>query len=75
MQSGWLLSFSQPMRNLYSNTTTNNISRLVIDLKINDKALSKKKEYKKKSKFIITIDAGHGGIDPGAINLGKKEKN
>ena len=29
----------------------------------------------KKSKFIITIDAGHGGIDPGAINLGQKEKN
>ncbi len=36
---------------------------------------NKKSAGGKKSKFIITIDAGHGGIDPGAINLGKKEKN
>ena len=28
-----------------------------------------------KNEFVVVVDAGHGGIDPGAINLGKKEKN
>ena len=62
-------------KHFYLKKNENNIFRLVIDLKINDKVVKKQKKPKKKSKFIITIDAGHGGIDPGAINLGKKEKN
>ena len=64
-------------KHFYLKKNKNNIFRLVIDLKkkenLNDKKNNNKP--KSKSKFIITIDAGHGGIDPGAINLGKKEKN
>ncbi len=64
-------------KHFYLKKNEKNIYRLVIDLKLNNKSSVKYKEKKPKelSKFIITIDAGHGGIDPGAINLGKKEKN
>ena len=64
-------------KHFYLKKNEKNIFRLVIDLKINNKnsVVNKQKKPKKKSKFIITLDAGHGGIDPGAINLGKKEKN
>lgn len=64
-------------KHFYLKKNEKNIFRLVIDLKINNKnsVIYKEKKPKKDSKFIITIDAGHGGIDPGAINLGKKEKN
>ena len=64
-------------KHFYLKKNEKNIYRLVIDLKLNNKNSSeyKEKKLRKDSKFIITIDAGHGGIDPGAINLGKKEKN
>ncbi|GIS17589.1 MAG: N-acetylmuramoyl-L-alanine amidase [Alphaproteobacteria bacterium] len=64
-------------KHFYLKKNEKNIYRLVIDLKLNNKSSVEYKEKKprKESKFIITIDAGHGGIDPGAINLGKKEKN
>ena len=64
-------------KHFYLKKNEKNIYRLVIDLKLNDKSIVEHKEKitRKESKFIITIDAGHGGIDPGAINLGQKEKN
>ena len=64
-------------KHFYLKKNEKNIFRLVIDLKINNnnRFAYKEKKIRKKSKFIITIDPGHGGIDPGAINLGKKEKN
>ena len=64
-------------KHFYLKKNEKNIYRLVIDLKLNNKNIVEYKEKKtrKESKFIITIDAGHGGIDPGAINLGQKEKN
>ena len=63
-------------KHFYLKKNENNIFRLVIDLGINDKNIVKYKEKKSgKKSFIITIDAGHGGIDPGAINLGTKEKD
>tara|TARA_B100000242_G_scaffold188608_1_gene135704 strand:- start:392 stop:1516 length:1125 start_codon:yes stop_codon:yes gene_type:complete len=64
-------------KHFYLKKNEKNIYRLVIDLKLNNKSSVKYKEKKprEESKFIITIDAGHGGIDPGAINLGQKEKN
>ena len=41
--------------------------RLVIDI-ANPKAKQKKKKVRRKSKeFVVVIDAGHGGEDPGAI--------
>ncbi len=51
-----------------------NLFRLVIDIGSQRK---KNKAYKIKSKknFVITIDPGHGGIDPGAINKKIKEKD
>jgi N-acetylmuramoyl-L-alanine amidase len=65
------------LKHFYLKKNKNNIHRLVIDLKEKNNINAKKviKKNNKKTKFIITIDAGHGGIDPGAINLGKKEKN
>ena len=64
-------------KHFYLKKNEKNIYRLVIDLKSNNKSSFefKEKKPKEESKFIITIDAGHGGIDPGAINLGQKEKN
>ena len=64
-------------KHFYLKKNEQNIFRLVIDLKINNnRFIKKEKKFKEKSKkFVITIDAGHGGIDPGAINLGKKEKD
>ncbi len=49
--------------------------RLVIDLQEKDFGAKRKKLVKKKKrKFVITIDPGHGGVDPGAVNLKTKEK-
>ena len=64
-------------KHFYLKKNEKNIYRLVIDLKLNSKNSIEyiEKKPKKESKFIITLDAGHGGIDPGAINLGQKEKN
>ncbi|OUU61130.1 MAG: hypothetical protein CBC22_08420 [Alphaproteobacteria bacterium TMED62] len=64
-------------KHFYLKKNENNIFRLVIDLRKKENLNIQKKNIKPKSKtkFIVTIDAGHGGIDPGAINLGKKEKN
>ena len=64
-------------KHFYLKKNEKNIFRLVIDLKIdsNNSVLNREKKPRKDSNFIITIDAGHGGIDPGAINLGKKEKD
>tara|TARA_X000000950_G_scaffold211762_1_gene254763 strand:- start:51 stop:635 length:585 start_codon:yes stop_codon:yes gene_type:complete len=64
-------------KHFYLKKNAKNIFRLVIDLKINNinSIVAKEKKPKVDPKFIITIDAGHGGIDPGAMNLGQKEKN
>ena len=64
-------------KHFYLKKNERNIYRLVIDLKSDNKISVEYKEKKSReeSKFIITIDAGHGGIDPGAINFGQKEKN
>jgi N-acetylmuramoyl-L-alanine amidase len=64
-------------KHFYLKKNEKNLFRLVIDLKVTTKnsVIHKEKKIRQDSKFIITIDAGHGGIDPGAINLGKKEKN
>ena len=63
-------------KHFYLKKNEKKIFRLVVDLKINDtKVVNKEKKFKEGTKFIVTLDAGHGGIDPGAINLGKKEKD
>ena len=65
-------------KHFYLDKGKNKFYRLVIDLKRikqNKQSLKSTTSKRKKKKFIITIDPGHGGIDPGAINLGKKEKD
>ena len=63
-------------KNFYLKKNSNNIHRLVIDLKYQNKitTISKKKKKEKKY-FIITIDAGHGGLDPGAVRYNYREKD
>ena len=48
--------------------------RLVIDLKINLK-VKERKVNNKSDDIIITIDPGHGGIDPGAVKNNVNEKD
>ena len=63
-------------KHFYLKKNEKNFFRLVIDLKKKENTnIKTNNKSKSKSDFIVTIDAGHGGIDPGAINLGKKEKN
>lgn len=63
-------------KNFYLNKNNNKFFRLVIDIKeAQATKINVKKKKLNKRKFIITLDAGHGGIDPGANNLGKKEKD
>ena len=61
-------------RHFYLEKNKKNLFRLVIDIKVQKKNALK---YINKSKkdFIITLDAGHGGIDPGAINNKIREKD
>ena len=63
-------------QNFYLKKNNKNLFRLVIDLKYqnNIKKITKKK-IKKKKYFIITIDAGHGGLDPGAVRYNYREKD
>ena len=64
------------IKHFYLNKNEKNLYRLVIDLKESNKEIQlNKKKQKAKNNFIVTIDPGHGGIDPGAMNLGKKEKD
>ncbi len=64
-------------KHFYLKKNEKNFYRLVVDLIVKNKnTLEVKKKIKKTTdNFTITIDPGHGGIDPGAINLGKKEKD
>ena len=63
-------------QNFYLKKNNKNLFRLVIDLKYqnNTKKITKKK-IKKKKYFIITVDAGHGGLDPGAVRYNYREKD
>ncbi len=65
------------LKHFYLKKNDKDIYRLVIDIKVKSNSAIKTVDKKPriKSSFIITLDPGHGGIDPGAINLGKKEKN
>ena len=65
------------LKNFYLKKNKNQIHRLVIDIKevSNKNKIAIKSKTNNQKKFVITIDPGHGGIDPGAINLGTKEKN
>ena len=65
------------LKNFYLKKNNNQIHRLVIDIKevSNKNKIAIKSKTNNQKKFVITIDPGHGGIDPGAINLGTKEKN
>ena len=49
--------------------------RLVIDIETDLKKVKAVKSNKRKKKFIITVDPGHGGIDPGAVRKDIKEKD
>ena len=51
-----------------------NLYRLVIDLKHEKKVISKKKNVKPKKPFTITIDPGHGGLDPRCSKIWLSEK-
>ena len=62
-------------KNFYLNKEKNNLYRLVIDLQIQKKNISKKKIIKTKKPFTITLDPGHGGIDPGAVRYNYREKD
>ncbi len=63
-------------KNFYLKKNNNNFYRLVIDLKYQNKTeVINKKKIKEKKFFIITIDAGHGGLDPGAVRYNFKEKD
>ena len=60
-------------KNFYLNKNEKNLYRLVIDLK-HDKKKLPKENVKPKKPFTITIDPGHGGLDPGAVRYGLSEK-
>ncbi len=63
-------------KNFYLGKNNKNIYRLVIDLAYQNKNTSNvKKKIKVKKPFTITIDAGHGGLDPGAVRYSYKEKD
>ena len=62
-------------KNFYLNKNKNNLYRLVIDLKPEKKVISKKKNLKPKKTFTITLDPGHGGLDPGAVRYSYREKD
>ena len=49
--------------------------RLVVDIATQKQNNNIKKEKKKRSIFTITVDPGHGGIDPGASRKYIKEKD
>ena len=69
-----LMNSSYISKHFFLGRNENNYIRLVIDL---TSQKSEKIKYKKKTKrnFVITIDPGHGGIDPGATNKKVKEKD
>ena len=62
-------------KNFYLNKDEKNFYRLVIDLKLEKKVISKKKNIKPKNYFTITLDPGHGGLDPGAVRYSYREKD
>lgn len=62
------------VKNFFLNKGDYNLVRLVIDLEQNKKA-KKRVKLKKNKKPVITIDPGHGGIDPGAVRNNIKEKD
>ena len=62
-------------KHFYLNRNEKKLYRLVIDLKHDKKVISRKKNVKPKKPFTITIDPGHGGLDPGAVRYGYQEKN
>ena len=62
-------------KNFYLNKDEKGLYRLVIDLKREKKVISKKVKVKSKKPFTITLDPGHGGLDPGAIRYNYREKD
>lgn len=63
-------------KSFFLKKTDDKPNRIVIDLVSTEKKpniLNNKKKVN--DKFIITIDPGHGGVDPGAINKKTREKN
>ena len=62
-------------KNFYLNKDEKNLYRLVIDLQLQKKAITKKKNLQSKKPFTITLDPGHGGLDPGAVRYSYREKD
>ncbi|RPH05979.1 MAG: N-acetylmuramoyl-L-alanine amidase [Alphaproteobacteria bacterium TMED93] len=65
-------------KNFYLKKDENNLFRLVLDIKLSNKLIkqsSKNNNIKIKKTFIITLDPGHGGLDPGAVRYSYREKD
>ena len=62
-------------KNFYLKKNEKNLYRLVIDLQLQKKVITKKKSLQQKKPFTITLDPGHGGIDPGAVRYSFREKD
>ena len=62
-------------KNFYLKKNEKNFYRLVVDLQLQKKVITKKKTLQPKKPFTITLDPGHGGLDPGAVKYSYREKD
>ena len=62
-------------KNFYLEKNEKKFYRLVIDLKVEKKISIKNNKAKAKKTFTITLDPGHGGLDPGAVRYNYREKD
>ena len=62
-------------KNFYLAKNEKKLFRLVIDLRVEKKISTKIDKIKEKKIFTITLDPGHGGLDPGAVRYNYREKD